>query len=179
MGPSSTQAALIAKGNANASAYLGANGSGSVRFTTNGDSITEQMRVSHTASAVNYVQVTGAATGAGPIISAQGSDASAELRLRSKNVFNIRLQNGAGNDGLLVDMTSGTTLANYVSIAPKVAGTSPVISVLGSDTDIDLTLTPKGAGAVRFGTYTGTILTPTGYITIKDSGGTSRRLLVG
>lgn len=89
-------------------------------FYTGGRSSGEQMRVSHTASAVNYVQVTGAATGSAPTISAQGSNA-----------------------------------------------------------DIDLTLTPKGAGTIRFGTYTGTILTPTGYITITDSGGTSRRLLVG
>jgi hypothetical protein len=45
--------------------------------------------------------------------------------------------------------------------------------------DIDLALTPKGAGRVKYGTYTGTILTPTGYIEIVDSGGTIRRLLVG
>jgi hypothetical protein len=66
-----------------------------------------------------------------------------------------------------------------LTLTGSAASASPIISVAGSDTDIDLTLTPKGAGAVRFGTYTGTILTPTGYITIKDSGGTSRRLLVG
>ena len=148
-------------------------------FYTGGRGSTEQLRVAHTASAVNYVQVTGAATGGAPTISAQGSDANSELALRSKGIFNVVLKNGAGNNGLVVDMTSGTTLANYVSIAPKVAGTSPVISALGTDTNIDLTLTPKGTGVIQFGTYTGTILTPTGYITIKDSGGTLRRLLVG
>jgi len=180
LNPQSGYTNLVALGGANANFGLFSNGTGSVQLGTSGTSNLRQMQVSHTASAVNYVQVTGAATGAGPIISAQGSDTSAELRLRSKNVFNIRLQNGAGNDGLLVDMTSGTTLANYVSIAPKVAGTSPVISVLGTDTDIDLTLTPKGAGNVRFGTYTASaLLAVAGYITIKDSGGTTRRLLVG
>jgi hypothetical protein len=79
------------------------------------------MRVSHTASAVNYVQVTGATT------------------------------------------------------ASKVVA----ISAQGSDTDVTLSLSPKGAGTIRFGTYTAGVLTPTGYITITDSGGTSRRLLVG
>jgi hypothetical protein len=58
-------------------------------------------------------------------------------------------------------------------------GGRPTISAAGSDADIDLALTPKGTGTVRFGTYTGTILTPTGYIEVKDSGGTVRRLLVG
>jgi hypothetical protein len=139
---------IIAQGGTNAILKLGANGTGSVYLNTNGTSETNQMRVSHTASAVNYVNITGAVTGGSPVISAQGSDTSAELRLRSKGLFNIRLQNGAANDGLVVDMTSGATLANYVSIAPKVAGTSPVISSLGTDTDIDLTLTPKGTGKV-------------------------------
>jgi hypothetical protein len=186
-GATSAPVALVVKGGStstqqypnlsNSSIQFSSNGTGIVQFYTNTLSA-EQLRVTHTASAVNYVQVTGAATGAGPIISAQGSDASAELRLRSKNTFNIRLQNGAGNDGLVVDMTSGATLANYVSIAPKVTGTSPVISALGTDADIDLTLTPKGAGAVRFGTYTATVTAVAGYITIKDSGGTVRKLAV-
>ena len=51
---------------------------GAHRFQTN-DLSQEQFRVSHTASAVNYVQATGSATGfsysVGPVISAQGSDA--------------------------------------------------------------------------------------------------------
>jgi len=102
------------------SLYETSAGTGNVRFYTN-NIAQEQMRVSHTASAVNYVQVTGATT------------------------------------------------------ASKVVA----ISAQGSDADVTLSLSPKGAGTIRFGTYTGTILTPTGYITITDSGGTSRRLLVG
>jgi hypothetical protein len=92
-----------------------------VRTYTGGRGSTLQFNVLHTASAVDYVQVTGATT------------------------------------------------------ASKVVA----ISAQGSDTDVTLSLSPKGAGTIRFGTYTGTILTPTGYITITDSGGTSRRLLVG
>jgi len=88
--------------------------------TSNNATSTEQLRVAHTASAVNYVQATGAATGSGPTISAQGSD-----------------------------------------------------------TNIDLFLTSKGTGNVRFGTYTANMaLTIQGYVEIKDSGGTVRRLAV-
>jgi len=94
-------------------------GANALTFRTN--TTTSQLVVSHTASAVNYVQVTGATT------------------------------------------------------ASKVVA----ISAQGSDTDVTLSLSPKGAGTIRFGTHTGTILTPTGYITITDSGGTTRRLLVG
>ena len=101
------------------------NNANSILFNTSAtigsSSGTQQFTVSHTASAVDYVQITGATT------------------------------------------------------ASKVV----VISAQGSDADVTLSLAPKGAGTVRFGTHTGTILTPTGYITITDSGGTSRRLLVG
>jgi hypothetical protein len=139
---------------------------------------TEQMRVSHTASAVNYVQVTGAATGNGPQISAQGSDATVNLALASK---------GSGSsvlfqfNGLNAFQVTGTgTVVNRLRATAAIAGASPVFDVVGTDTDIDLTLTPKGAGVVKFGTYTvSALLAVAGYITIKDSGGTTRRLLVG
>jgi len=102
------------------SLYASSAGTGNVRFYTNNVAL-EQMRVSNTTSAVDYVQVTGATT------------------------------------------------------ASKVVA----ISAQGSDTDVTLSLAPKGAGTIRFGTYTAGILTPAGYITITDSGGTSRRLLIG
>jgi hypothetical protein len=113
---SGTNAILRASGGNSFFQVVGAN---SLFFQTN--TAVTQAAISHTASAVNYVQVTGATT------------------------------------------------------ASKVVA----ISAQGSDTDVTLSLSPKGAGTIRFGTYTGTILTPTGYITITDSGGTSRRLLVG
>jgi len=102
------------------SLYASSAGTGNIRFYTNNVTL-EQMRVSNTTSAVDYLQVTGATT------------------------------------------------------ASKVVA----ISAQGSDTDVTLSLAPKGAGTIRFGTYTAGILTPAGYITITDSGGTSRRLLVG
>ena len=152
-------------------------GSNGIRLSTAGAS-NIQAFVSHTASAVNYVQVTGAVTGGGPIISTQGSDTNAELKLRSKGIFNVLVQNGAGHNGLIVDFTSGATTANYFQMYAKVAGSSPSLAVLGTDTNIDLALTPKGTGLVSFGTHTATALTISGYVEIKDSGGTIRKLAV-
>lgn len=68
---------------------------------------------------------------------------------------------------------------NYPRMIPSVSGTAVEILSGGSDTDIDLYLSPKGAGNIKFGTYAASVLAVTGYITIKDSGGTVRRLLVG
>jgi hypothetical protein len=68
---------------------------------------------------------------------------------------------------------------NYINVFGAATTASPSISAAGSDANIDLTLTPKGTGNVRFGTYTAGIVTQAGYVTITDSGGTVRRLLVG
>jgi hypothetical protein len=137
----------------------------------------EQLRVSHTASAVNYVQVTGGATGGQPSITAQGSDTDINMNFSSKNAAAL-IFNTNGRENFRV-ANGGTSIVNNIQAVGGNAGFSPAFQCRGSDTDIDLTLTPKGAGVVTFGTYTGTILTPTGFITIKDSGGTTRRLLVG
>jgi hypothetical protein len=103
--------------------WLTKGGSGLHQFATSGSSSNIQFQVANTASAVNYVQVTGGASG-----------------------------------------SPGTV----------------TISAQGSSTDVDMALTPRGAGVLKFGTYTASALLPVaGYITIKDSGGTTRRLLVG
>jgi hypothetical protein len=151
--------------------------SGGVRFKTAVS--TEQMRVSHTASAVNYVQVTGAATGGGVVLSSQGSDASPPMFYSAKGFSSHRFYTNGGTTDEQFRIYNTTTSRNYIQVTGATVGNSPKLETAGSDTDIDLTLTPKGAGNVRFGTYTAGVLTPTGYITIKDSGGTTRRLLVG
>ena len=177
--PNASYVNVFPQGNANAILKLGSNGTGSVYLNTQGSSETNQMRVSHTASAVNYVQVTGAATTGSVALSSQGSDTNVSLNLITKGTGVIRFYTAAASsEQFRVTHTAGT-IVNYATVTGNIAGSSPTFSVAGSDTDIDLTLTPKGAGAVRFGTYTASVLTPTGYITIKDSGGTTRRLLVG
>jgi hypothetical protein len=146
-------------------------------FYTAGRSSTLQFSVSHTASAVNYVQVTGAATGNQPSITAQGSDAAVILNLASKGVANIIF-----NANSAEQFRTGTiaSAVNSIQANGAPAGSSPSFQARGTDTDVDLTLTPKNAGNVRFGTYTASaLLAVAGYITIKDSGGTTRRLLVG
>jgi hypothetical protein len=164
--------------NANTNIRLASRGTGSVLLLTNSAYGQLQAVVAHTASAVNYVQVNGAATGGTPQISAQGSDANAGMQISTKGsgTFEIKTNNFTQTQ-LLVTHTASAV--NRLSITGGIAGAAPVLSAVGSDTDIDLTLTPKGAGNVRFGTYTAGVLTPTGYITVKDSGGTTRRLLVG
>lgn len=139
-------------------------------YTNSGTAGAQQMAISHTASAVNYVQVTGAATTATPTISAQGSDTNVSLTLVGK---------GSGGVKTSYFHQIGTSYANYISISGNATTVAPTITAAGTDTNINLALTPKGTGTVQFGTYTAGVLSATGYITITDSGGTTRRLLVG
>lgn len=63
------------------------------------------------------------------------------------------------------------TAAGYVEVAAETAGTGA--------TDVDVLLTPAGAGRVRFGTLSAIAAeTVTGYLTVKDAGGTSRKIAV-
>jgi hypothetical protein len=122
----------------------------SFRTTTIGGTGNEQFRVSHTASAVNYVQVTGRATGNGPQISTQGSDANANLEFLSKGNGTVKFFTGT-SEQFRVTFTTGT-IVNYATATGNIAGAAPVFGVAGSDTNIDLTLTPKGAGRVNITT---------------------------
>jgi hypothetical protein len=157
------------------------NAASTIQFYTAGTvttrSGTKQFQVSNTSSAVNFVQVTGSATGGSPIISTEGSDANAPLILRSKGAFACEFQSSAGAVSLQALPTASSV--NYYRVSPATTGFGPVLSAQGSDTNIDLSLTPKGTGNVRFGTHTGTADTAiSGYIEIKDSGGTIRKLAV-
>ena len=142
-------AQIVANGPANSHLMMASQGTGSLYLNTGGTSQHNQMRIISTTNPVNYLTVTGGTASSGPSIGVAGTDTNAELKLSSKGIFNIVLRNGAGNNGLVVDMTSGTTLANYFQLSPKVTGTSPVLSVLGTDTNINLNLTPKGTGNVQ------------------------------
>lgn len=77
------------------------------------------------------------------------------------------------------DIGGTTTSVNFARVVGAATGAAPTISAQGSDANINLKLTPKGTGVLQFGTFTAGALSPTGYITITDAGGTSRRLLVG
>ena len=106
-------------------------------------------------------------SGAGRMILSQTTDDGANpLQVTGAFAFYASITNASNyTRGKLSASTSAVTLAG------ESAGTGSA--------DIDVVLTPKGAGGVKFGTHAAiTAETLTGYITIKDSGGTSRKLAV-
>ena len=68
---------------------------------------------------------------------------------------------------------------NYTDIYPATTGNAVRFVATGTDSNIDVSVEPKGTGYVKFGTRTASAdVAVTGYIEIKDSGGTVRRLAV-
>ena len=129
----------------NAGLILASKGTSAVDIYTNSTGSRAASFV-HTASAVNYLQVTGAATGGVPAISMQGSDANITMRLQYKGNGGIQLSNAAGWAGLSVVTANNP---NYFSITGNASGTAPVFAAVGVDTNIPLVLQPKGTGALQ------------------------------
>ena len=95
---------------------------------------------------------------------------------------------GFTDNGLFVQTTAGnnvfqvgksTTPANWIQINSGETGQGAELRTNGADGVVDLKIIPKGGGLVSFGTFTGGALSATGFITVRDSAGTIRRLLVG
>jgi hypothetical protein len=77
----------------------------------------------------------------------------------------------------LVSNQAGGEPANYIRADAVAASSAVALNALGTDTNIDFMLTPKGSGTVKFGTFTGSAdAAVNGYVTIKDAAGNSRKL---
>lgn len=142
-----------------------------------GEGTFRSFRVIYDPLDVNQVRIEGGQTGQGPAIIAAGSDTNIPMDFRSKGTGSLRFY--SDNGSVLQFVVSRTASAvNYLQ-ATGSNSTTPTLSAQGSGTDVDMVFTPKGAGNVRFGTHTGNAdAAVTGYITVKDSGGTVRKLAV-
>lgn len=137
-----------------------------------------QFRVSHTASAVNYSTVAGAVTGGFPFLFFTGSDANVNGGILTKGTGGVGMFTNSGNQ-LQAYFSHTASAVNYPLFTGSATGNAIPISAAGSDSNIDLSLLPKGTGNVRMGTHSAIAAeTVTGYITIKDAGGTVRKLAV-
>ena len=108
-----------------------------------------QFVVGNTASSVNYAQTDGAATGAAPTISAQGSDANIGLVLSSKGTGVVALGGSTvASSGLQVLPVASSV--NFAQISGNATGFGPIIAAQGTDTNLSLTMRSKGTFGVGF-----------------------------
>jgi phosphotransferase system HPr-like phosphotransfer protein len=117
---------------------------------TTGGTGAVQLRASHTASAVNYVQATGAATGANVTISAQGSDANVGVNITGKAFGAVNLQ-ANNSTGLQIYNASGAAGGAFWRIGTNYSASSPILISSGTGG----TFSTGGAGGMSF--YTNTV----------------------
>lgn len=138
----------------------------------------ESLQVGEGVAGGNHIKVLGRASGTSPDLTAQGVDADVGLKLSSKGAANIELYSN-GLTTRIARFLYTASAVNYLDLSQSATGQPVQIAANGSDTDVDLRLTGKGAGVLRFGAFTSSgDVACNGYITIKDSGGVSRKLMV-
>ena len=89
---------------------------------------------------------------------------------------------------ILQERSSGATIfqvektlngVNGIGIRPGATGVPGELLAIGSDANLDLQLSPKGTGAVRYGTFSANADVPiVGFVSIKTNDGTVRKLAV-
>ncbi len=123
---------------------------------------------------VNYLDLNGGATGTSPSIAARGTDSTVGLAfdVQGANSFSFTSHTFANTEFQVFGVGGSSWLAVGSS-----ATAAPIMSANGAASNIDIELAPKGAGAVWIGAYTAGVQTSTGYITVKDSNGNTRKLL--
>ena len=89
------------------------------------DSTNEYLMFAKSTSAVNYVQVVNAPTGAGPIFEAEGADTNVDLRLRGKgtgyvDVGQVKFPASGAADGTLLQISESG--GNYYITYPTITG---------------------------------------------------------
>jgi len=108
-------------------------------------------------NSVNNLAFTSSATGNFPGIAANGTDDNINLHLSSKGTGNIQatgflqldmdsLKGSLGD--LVLEFVPQSSAVNFVQIQNNTTGNPAVIAAAGTDSDIGITLTPKGIGGV-------------------------------
>lgn len=145
---------ILLKDSADATIYTVDNVEGDAASDVMDDNGNPVLKFSTTASAVNSITIANAATGNAPTISVTGSDSNIGLTEKVKGAGAFQVTDDAGVSALIVQPTASAV--NQVTITNQVTTVAPAISATGTDTNIDLSIAPKGTGAVRIpGTATG------------------------
>jgi hypothetical protein len=108
----------------------------------------ELVKFVKTASAVNEITVTNAATGGASSIATTGGDTDIGLDVQTKGAGIIQLLDGSGNE-VLKTAPAVASAINELTVSNSAAGDAVTLSATGGDTDIGLNFVPKGAGTLE------------------------------
>lgn len=129
----------------------------------------EQFRIIDTANAVNYLTVTGNTGTNGPILGASGTATNIDIYMQPKGAGAVYAMNPSG--GLIYGVfnnAGATSSTQYITFSNATTGNSPYIQANGTDSNVSITMIPKGTGGVIFNS---------GPIVVSGSAGTSGQVL--
>ena len=106
-------------------------------------------------TAANYVSLTATAATSGPLLQTLGSDTNVDFRLRTQGTGSYQFDT-TSNGNTQAKITNTASAVNYLQLTGAATGAAPTLSAQGSDTNIPLVLTGKGAGVVALGGSTTT-----------------------
>lgn len=147
---------LITSGGADANPGLivSSFGTGNLDLATNSGTAI-QARITHTATAANYLALTGAASLAQPTLSVGGTDTDISLTILAKGVGSINLGNPGGT---VLTLSAIASTVNKVTITGGTSGNAPsVAAISSSDTNVGITIASQGTGSVNLSPGTGDI----------------------
>lgn len=104
-----------------------------------------QLAIGNVSNAVNYFTAFAAATAGAPALAAVGSDTNITLEIRAKGTGGTFFQSGGGTQFRVINIASAV---NHIQAAGGATTAAPRLEAVGSDTNIDVRLTPKGTGQV-------------------------------
>lgn len=152
---------------------LGGIANGSVFFDSSSN---EYIQFNKTASAVNFVTLTNAATGTGPTIDVEGGDTNISLNLSSKGTGGVTVKNKLvlekGTDvaaSVAVNLTQPLTVFNSGSLISPTIGNGTIQAETKYFSNIgagEVRLTPSGASTNIFGVDSGS-----GFISFDEGDG--------
>ena len=138
-------------GNANLGMAFYSAGTGAIDFGTAGGTL--QVKINHTASAVNYLQLTGGATGQRVELTATGSDADVSMGFYTKAAGNFAFYTNVGASELQALITRTASANRYITLTGSNGG-NPTIGTSAGNLALG---SAAGALVPAGGANTGTI----------------------
>jgi hypothetical protein len=102
-----------------------------------------------TADAVNYIIVKNAASGSGPQAKAEGTDDNIDFIIKTKG--NGKFQILDGNDNGIIEFHTIADAVNFLKTIASITENPLTIEAVGTDSNIDIVITPKGTGELKTG----------------------------
>lgn len=118
----------------------------------------EVLKPESVASAVNEITIKNAAAENAPEAKATGDDTNINFVIRVKGTGVFQVMDGSGN--ILATFDKVASAVNYITLLNSATEDTLEVKAVGTDTNIDITLVPKGSGKSK---------TPDGKIIVKTA----------